>query len=74
MYDADPMAKVFFFAQNEDLWYSSLWIATLVRTIYRCWPIYEVSSFSYGKSYRKDLSDADNMLGHKNFMSVECIN
>ncbi len=29
-------------------------------------PIYEVSSFSHGKRYRKDLSDADNMLGHKN--------
>ena len=27
----------------------------------------EVSSFSHGKRYRNDLSEADNMLGHKNY-------
>ncbi len=42
-------------------------IATLgAKTIYRSRPIYEVSSFSHGKRYGNDLSDADNMLGHKN--------
>ncbi len=42
-------------------------IATLgSKTIYSCRPIYEVSSFSHGKRYRNDLSNADNMLGHKN--------
>ncbi len=45
----------------------SLRIATLgAKTIYRSRPIYKVSSFSHGKRYRNDLSDADKMLGHKN--------
>ncbi len=33
---------------------------TMVETIY------EVSSFSHGKRYLNDLSDADSMLGYKN--------
>ncbi len=44
-----------------------LWIATLgVKTIYMSRLIYEVSSFSHGKRYPNDFSDADNMLGHEN--------
>ncbi len=36
------------------------------RTDFADRPIYEVSSFSHGRRHRNDLSDADNMLGHKN--------
>ncbi len=34
-------------------------------------PIYEVSSLSDGKRYPNDLSDADNMLGHKNYATCK---
>ncbi len=34
-------------------------------------PIYEVSSLRHGRHYPNDLSDANDMLGHKNYATCK---